>query len=244
LSAATSGASLRVASTPSTSFAMAVQQIRRAVQADRRLAGSRPALDDERRRRRSGDQAVLVGLDRGDDVPHVQLAAAFELLQQEISDRGAVDDRAVERLVRDPDHTAAFGAKPAAQCHAVRILRRRRVERARGRRLPVDDQLPSFLVVHPAAADVERRRYLLEVEPAEAEALFGVLERPESLRRPGVHRRLRDLAVDAVPRARDGSAHPFELDVRPIQVGLLADEIGMAHRGGNVAVGPERGAVP
>ena len=160
------------------------------------------------------------------------LAATLELLEQEVPDRCAVDDRAVQRLVGDPDHTPAFRAKPAAQRHAVRILRRRRVERARGRRLPVDDQLSSLLVVHPATADVERRRDLLEVEAAEAETLVGVLERPQPLRRPGVHRRLRDLAVDAVPRARDGIAHPFELHVRAIQVGLLADEIGMTHRRG------------
>ena len=122
--------------------------------------------------------------------------------------------------------TPAVGAEPAAQRDAVRILRRRGVERARGRRLPVDDELPSLLVVHPAAADVERRRDLLEVEAAEAEALLGVLERPQPLGGPGVHRRLRDLAVDAVARARDDSAHPLELLVRAVDVGLLAASSG------------------
>ena len=48
-----------------------------------------------------GDQPVLVGLDRRDDVAHVHVAVALELLEQEVVDRGAVDDRAVERLVGD-----------------------------------------------------------------------------------------------------------------------------------------------
>jgi hypothetical protein len=94
--------------------AVAVEQERRSVQPDRRLAGARAALDDERRRRIGGDQPVLVGLNRRDDVAHVLLAAALELLEQEVADSGAVDDRAVERLVGDVDEVTAVGAKPPA----------------------------------------------------------------------------------------------------------------------------------
>ena len=69
----------------------------------------------------------------------------------------------------------------------------------------------------------------LEVEPAEAEAALGVLERAQALRRPRVHRRLRDLAVDAVGGARDGVAHALEVLVGPVDVRLLGCELRMAH---------------
>ena len=145
------------------------------------------------------------------------------------STRGAVDDRAVERLVGDVEEPAALGAESAAQGDAVRVLRRRRVERPRRRRLPVHDELPLLLVVHPAPADVERPPHRLEVEPAEAEPALGVLERPQPSRGPGVHRRLRDLAVDAVGRAGDGGAHALEVPVRAVDVRLLRCQLGMAH---------------
>ena len=87
--------------------ALRVEQPRGAVQADRGLAGARAALDHERRVGLVGDQPVLVGLDRRDDVAHVHVAVALELLEQEVADRGAVDDRAVERLVGDVEQRAA-----------------------------------------------------------------------------------------------------------------------------------------
>ena len=110
----------------------------------------------------------------------------------------------------------------------MRIDGRRGVERPRRRRLPVDDELPALLVVHPAAADVERPRHLLEVEATEAEPLLGVLERPQAPGRPRVHRRLRDLAVDAVAGAGDRVAHPLEMLVRAVDVGLLGRELRVA----------------
>ena len=76
---------------------------------DRGLAGARAALDDQHARRLAGDQAVLVGLDRRDDVAHALVAAALELLEQDVGD--AVDDvagRAVERLVVEVEEGAAF----------------------------------------------------------------------------------------------------------------------------------------
>ena len=65
-----------------------------------------PPWIDERRVRLVGDQAVLVGLDRRDDVPHVPRPVAVELLEQEVADGGAVENRAVERLVGDVDERA------------------------------------------------------------------------------------------------------------------------------------------
>ena len=76
------------------------------MQPDGGLARARAALDDERGRGIRRDQAVLVGLNRGDDVAHVALATAFEFLEQEVADGGAVDDRAVQRLVGDVDERA------------------------------------------------------------------------------------------------------------------------------------------
>ena len=156
-------------------------------------------------------------------------AATFELLEQEVADRRPVDDRAVERLVREVEHAPAVGAEPPPERDAVRILRRRRVERARGRRLPVHDDLLQLLVVHPAAAEVDRSRELLEVEPSEHEAALGVLERLQPPRRPRVHRRLGDLAVDGVGRPGDDRPHAFEVHVRAVDVLLLRLELRVRH---------------
>src|SRR5439155_9267899 len=73
-----------------------------AVQADGSLAGAGPALDYEYALQAGRDQAVLIGLDRRDDVAHVLLAASLELLEQEVAERRRlVVDGAAEHLVSD-----------------------------------------------------------------------------------------------------------------------------------------------
>ena len=176
-----------------------------------------------------GDQAVLVGLDRRDDVAHVAFAGALELLEQEVADARAVERRAVERLVGDVEQLPSLGAKAAAERDALRVLRRRRVERPRRRRLPVDDDLVALVVVHPAAADVQRTLDRLEVEPAEEQAAFGVLEGGEPFHRPRVECRLRDLAVGGIGRTHDDVAHPLETRVRVVDVRLLRLQLWVAH---------------
>ena len=114
-------------------FTLGVDEPRRAMEADRRLAGAGTALDHERPVRLAGDQPVLVGLDRRDDVAHVGVAAAVELLEEEVADAGAVERRAVERLVGDVEQLAALRAEAAAQRDALRILRGGGVERAEPR---------------------------------------------------------------------------------------------------------------
>ncbi len=218
--------------------ALRVQQPRGTVQADGGLAGAGAALDHERRVRIVGDQPVLVGLDRGDDVPHVHVAPPLELFEQEVADRCTVHDRPVERLVGDVEQPASVGAEAPAQRHPVGILRRRRVERSRSRRLPVDDELPLLVVVHPAPAHVQRARHRLEVEPAEAEPAFRVLERVQALRRPCVHCRLRDLAVHLVAGGGEDIAHPLEVLVGAVDVRLLGGQLGMAHGAKLPAPGP------
>ena len=121
-------------------LAVRVQEPRRAMETDRRLAGARAALDDERAVGLGGDEAVLVGLDRRDDVAHPRVAAAVELLEEEVGDGGALDRAAVERLVGDVEELPPLRAEAAPLRDAVRILRRRGVERPRRRRLPVDDE--------------------------------------------------------------------------------------------------------
>ena len=78
------------------------------MEADRRLARAGAALDDERAVGLGGDQPVLVGLDRRDDVAHPRVAAALELLEQEVGDAGALDRAAVERLVGDVEEAPAL----------------------------------------------------------------------------------------------------------------------------------------
>ena len=210
-------------------LAFGVDQPRRAVEADRRLAGAGAALDDERTVRRMGDQPVLIGLDRRDDVAHVAFAGPLQLFEQEVADTRAVECRAVEGLVGDVEQLASLRAEAAAERDALRILRRRRVERARGRRLPVDDDLVALVVVHPAAADVQRPLDRLEVEPAEEEAALGVLEGGEPLHGPGVECGLRDLAVGGVGSAHDDVAHVLEALVGVVDVRLLRFQLGVAH---------------
>jgi hypothetical protein len=199
------------------------------VEADRRLAGAGAALDDERRLRVARDQAVLVGLDGRDDVAHVRRARLLELLEQEVAAGDGIA-RAVERLVAQVDEPPSLRAEAAAQRHAVRVHRRRGVERPRRRRLPVADEHLLLVVVHPAAADVERLRRRVEIEPPEAEAALGVLERAQPLRRPRLERERRDLVVRRVRRVLDRLAHPVEVRVRRVDVRLLCGKVGVAHR--------------
>ena len=205
--------------------AVGVEEPRRPVQADRRLAGAGAALDDEHALRLERDQAVLVGLDRRDDVAHVLVAAALELLEQDVGD--AVDDvtgRAVQRLVVEVEQPAALVPEPAAERHALRIGDGRRVEGAGGGRLPVDDDR-RLLLVHPAPPDVERPEDAVEVEPAEAEAALGVLERQQPLVRPGLEDERLDLADPGVAGALDLPPHLLEAGVGVVDVGLLGGEL-------------------
>jgi hypothetical protein len=199
------------------------------VEADRGLPGAGAALDDERALRLGRDQAVLVGLDRGDDVAHAHVAAALELLEQEVRDARALDGAAVERLVGDVDETPALGAEAAPLLDAVRRLGCRRVEGPRRGRLPVDDQRLVLLVVHPAAADVQRSRRAVEREPAEDEPALGVLEGTHPALRPRLHVQRRPFRRHRLLRARDRRPHLVELVVGAVDVGLLSCKFRVSH---------------
>lgn len=209
--------------------ALGVEEPRRAVEADRGLPRAGAALEHERPVGRVCDQPVLVGLDRGDDVSHPRVPRAVELLEQEVTDRGTVERCAVERLVRDVEQPAAVGAEAAAEGDALRIDRRRRIERPRGGRLPVDDELAARVVLDPAPTDIEGPLDVLEVEPAEEEPALGVLVGDEALRAPRLERERRDLLVGRRRGARDEVAHPVERRVGTIDVVLLLWEVRVAH---------------
>ena len=122
-------------------------------------------------------------------------------------------------------------AETAAERDALGVAGRGRVERPRRRRLPVDDEDLVAVVVHPAAADVERPRRPVDVEPPEDEAAVGVLERPQAAARPRLERERGDLAVGEPGRSGDGLPHPLELLVGAVDVGLLGGELRMRHGG-------------
>ncbi len=208
--------------------AVRVQQERGPVEAHRRLAGSRAALDHERWGGVTRDQAVLVGLDRGDDVPHAAGATARQLLEQQVVHGGAaVETR--ERLVAEVEQAPAVGAEAAPQRDAVRCGGRGGVERARGRGLPVDDEDELIRVVHPAAPDVQRLGGALEVDAAEAEAALCIGEGHEPARGPGLERLRLDLAAARRRRPLDRLAHPVEAPVGVIDVRLLGGQLGVRH---------------
>jgi len=200
-----------------------------AVEADGGLAGAGAALDHERPVGIVGDQPVLVALDRRDDVAHVHIAAALQLLQEEVAHAGAVERGPVEALVGDVEQAPALRTEAAAQRHPLRVGRSRRVEGSCRGRLPAHDDLLLLLPVHPAPAYVERALDALEVESAEEEAALGVLEGGETPRAPRVQRGLRDLAVGRVARPRDDVAHALEAAVGTVDVRLLGGKLRMAH---------------
>ena len=219
-------------------LAVGVEEPGGAVEADGGLAGAGAALDDERALGLGGDQPVLVGLDRRHDVAHPAFAAAVELLEQEVGDGGAVDGGAVERLVRDVRQPPALGAVAAPLRDALRVGRRRRVERPGRGRLPVDDERLAVVVVHPAAADVQRPGRRVERQAAEAEPALGVLERARAPLRPGLHRHRRELGRHHVAGAPERRAHLLEAHVSVVDVGLLRLELGMSHRAVRLIAGP------
>ena len=128
-------------------LAMRIEEPRRAMQADRGLPRTGAALHDERAVRLRRDQPVLIRLDRRDDVAHPSLTPAVELLEQEVRHRRTLDRGAVERLVGDVDDPPPVRAVSPPLRHALRIGGRRRIERTRGRRLPVDDERLRLLVL-------------------------------------------------------------------------------------------------
>ena len=100
------------------------QEVRGAVQADGRLAGAGPALDDQAAVERGADDDVLLGLDGGDDLAHRAGPGGADLGQHRIGDAAGavVGVGVVEVLVeirRDLGDAVAVGLVTSPQREAA-----------------------------------------------------------------------------------------------------------------------------
>src|SRR5205807_1640337 len=105
-----------------------VEQVRRPVQRDRRLAGARTALYDEDTGRLRPDDPVLFGLDRLDDVAHPPGAAGRQRGQQRTlaAQRRLVvlgQRVEVEDVVLDVEQLPPAGAQMPSSYDAQRVGR-------------------------------------------------------------------------------------------------------------------------
>jgi hypothetical protein len=148
------------------SFAVQIQQIGGAVQADRGLTGAGGALDADRVLEVGAHQLVLFGLDCRDDVAHRADAGALDLGGQDATLR-AEFLAAVQVLVLEAGQLAFDEAEPAAGGDALRIAHAGPIERAGERRAPVEHHGLAGVVGDVAATHVVRR--LVDVEAPEEE---------------------------------------------------------------------------
>ena len=122
--------------------AVGVEQERRAVQRDHRLAGAGAAADRDHALGGRADRLVLLGLDGGDDRVHRPVAGPGQLGHQ----RALADDRqvglglGVEQLVLHADHRGPGAAQHPTAYDVLRLGGGGLVEHGGGRRAPVDQQ--------------------------------------------------------------------------------------------------------
>ena len=139
--------------------AVCVEEVRRAVQRDDRLARARTTLHDQDPGQRRADDLVLLRLDRGDDVAELTGARLFERSDQRArADQPVVAVTvaiSVEELVLDPDERAALEGEVTAAGETHRGTAGRPVERLGHGRSPVDYHRLLALVRDREAADVE-----------------------------------------------------------------------------------------
>jgi hypothetical protein len=140
---------------------------------------------------RAADHPVLLGLDRLHDVGHPPGPAGLQRGQQRrLAGRptgpGRVPGMPVEHLVVHRDYLAQPGPDVPPAPHAVGRDRGGDVERPRRRRPPVhQQQVVVAVVIHdPEPPDVPALA-VLEVQPAEAQAVLGRVELPDPVREPG-----------------------------------------------------------
>ncbi len=206
-------------------LSVGVEQVGRAVQRDRGLAGARTALDDEDTAMLGPDDRVLLGLDRRHDVVHLPGARGVQSGKQRGFSGHATGRRGVgvleggvevEVLVVQCGDGAAAAADVATQHDTVGRGGGREVERTRLRRAPVEQQrlVVVVLVEDAEAADVADLRAVLRrgsggvrpvvphVDAAEAQAVLGGVVLRDVL---GVHVGVR-LAFAARLRGASGLA--------------------------------------
>ncbi|MGN7157481.1 hypothetical protein ACTHRK_15435 [Dietzia cercidiphylli] len=140
--------------------ALRVQQVRRPVQRDDRLARPRAAVHHECARGVGADDRVLVGLDGGQHVVHPAGPHPAEARdERRLVVRGGAGAHlvvVVKNLVPVVDDAPARPPVPPPVRHAHRPGERRGEERLGGRRAPVHQQGGAGRVDQPDAAHVDR----------------------------------------------------------------------------------------
>ena len=213
------------------------QQVGRAVQGDRRLAGPGTALHDQRLVDRRADHDVLLGLDRRHDLAHRAGPGGADLGQHRVGDaaRDLAARRVVEVLVEVGDQLALVEREPPAERHPERVDGRRPVERRRDRRPPVDDDRVVVVVFDVTPPDVPL------VDAATATRLVDAPEEIAGTGRAERFERLGDRHLDVLLRElvrRGVGVDPFEPVDHPIARGArerqprtLRGELGEAGAG-------------
>ncbi len=214
-----------------------VEQVRRPVQRDDRLAGARSAVDDECAARPGPDDGVLVGLDRAEDVPHPCRAGRPEGGDERrlVVERGVpLETVGREHLVPVVGDLPESPPVPAAAEQPHRLGVGRAEERLGGGGAPVDEQPAAGPVGEPEPPDVDRA--LVGDHPAQAQVEVEAAQRPQPGGQPV------DLLV-AVERLLAGATgcEPGRLEALG-QVGDRLREAG-GDRGEVLLVGGDEGRV-
>ena len=156
---------------------MGIQKVGDTVQRDRCLAGTRATLDDHEALVGCANDAVLLGLNGGDDVAHTAVASFAQgvherALALELQPRCV---RRIQQFVLQAGHSAVTRRNMAAPNDTVRLSRRGLVEGACGRSAPVHEEGSAVLLRQGQATHVTHRA-IHHVETAEDEALFHAFE--------------------------------------------------------------------
>jgi hypothetical protein len=151
---------------PPEPFAMQVEKVGGAVQADRGLSGAGRALHADRVVQLGPDELVLLGLDGRHDVAHRPDARPLDLGGQDAA-LGAQLLAAVEVLVLEAGQLAPYEAEAPAGRDALRVAHAGPVEGAGERGPPVEHHRLAQVVGDVPPADVIGG--VVDVEPAEEE---------------------------------------------------------------------------
>ena len=129
-------------------LAMGIEEVGNAVQCDRRLTGAGAALHHHEALIGRTNDAVLLGLDGGDNVAHAAVAGLAQRMHEgalalEFQARRI---RCVQQLVLQACDSTVAGGNMAAANDAVRLGRRGLVEGTRGGCAPVHEEGSAVLV--------------------------------------------------------------------------------------------------
>ena len=136
------------------------------MQTDRGLAGAGAALDDKTAVDRPADHAVLLGLDRGDDVAHRTGAGGTDFGQHRIGDATRAHRvRVIEMIVLVGDDPIVLEREPAPQLQPERVLDGGPVEGRGDIGAPVDHDRLALFAFDVAPPDVKRSTGSVSMRP-------------------------------------------------------------------------------